>query len=177
MISEIFKHWKHPQRPRIHVAPCTLMISWKAAKDMWSSNTRTAPLSTTNHVLVSLILPRQILITWDLQGQPLSRQGIAHSKAVTDPSTQELGCIRSSDELSAPHTNGCTQDISRPQENIYPLIVSCISPSLDSTIYFTMPTWDVQKPRDREKKNPAFLSSPHRIHLAFWKFSVFAWCR
>lgn len=53
----------------------------------------------TNHVLVSLILPRQILITWDLQGQPLSRQGIAHSKAVTDPSGQELGCIRSSDEL------------------------------------------------------------------------------
>ena len=49
MILQIFKHWKHPQRPRIHVAPCTLMISWQVAKDIGSSNTRTAPRSTTNH--------------------------------------------------------------------------------------------------------------------------------
>ena len=65
--------------------------------------------------LVSLILATQILITQYLQGQTLYWQGVAYSKAVTDPSVQELGCIRSSYDLSASHTNGYTQDISRSQ--------------------------------------------------------------
>ena len=177
MILEIFKHWKHPQNAWNAVALWTLITSWQVAKDMCISNTRTAPSSITNHVLVSLILPRQILITWDLQGQPLSRQGIAHSKAVTDPSAQELGCIRSSDDFPALHTNDCMQDISRPQENIDPLIVSCISPSLDIHHLFHYAYLRCTKTERQREKPPAFLSSPHRNHLAFWKIFVFTWCR
>ena len=131
MILEIFKHWKHPQRPRIYMDPCILIISWQVLKDMWSSNTRTDPLSTTNHVPCEPYSTHTDTDYMRCTRQPLSRQGISHTWAVTDPSTQELSCIRSSYDPSASHGNVCMQDISRPQENIYPLIVWCISPSLD----------------------------------------------
>ena len=50
MILEIFKHWKHPQNAWNAVALWTLITSWQVAKDIHSSNTRTAPRSTINHV-------------------------------------------------------------------------------------------------------------------------------
>ena len=50
MIVEILKYCKHPQRPRTHMPPCTLAISWQVMNDMCSPNSRMVPSSTTNHV-------------------------------------------------------------------------------------------------------------------------------
>lgn len=130
MILEIFKHWKHPQRPRIYMDPCILIISWQVLKDMWAPTLELIHCQPQIMFLVGLTLPTDTDYMRCTR-QPLSRQGISHTWAVTDPSTQELSCIRSSYDPSASHGNVCMQDISRPQENIYPLIVWCISPSLD----------------------------------------------
>lgn len=56
----------------------------KQPKDTCSSSNRTVPRSSTNDISVSLSLPRQILITHGLHDQYLSRQGIAHSRAISD---------------------------------------------------------------------------------------------
>lgn len=113
------------------MAPYTLMISWQVVKDICSPNTRTAPSSTTNHVPCEPYSTHTDADYMICTRQPLSRQGISHSWAVTDPSVQELSCTRSSYYPSGSHSIVCMQDISRHQENIYPLIISCISSSLD----------------------------------------------
>lgn len=69
-------------------------LSWhhgKQSKNTCSCNTRTVPRPSTNDVPVSLTLPIQILTAHGLHGQYQPRQGSAHSRAVSDHSTQYPG--------------------------------------------------------------------------------------
>ena len=64
-----------------------------------------------------------------------------------------LGCLRSTYDLCPSHPDGCTQHISIPPENTHPLILTCISPSLDIHHPCFCAYWKCKKKERKKEKD------------------------
>lgn len=92
-----------------------------------------------------------------------------------------LGCLRSTYDLCPSHPDGFTQDISIPLENIHPLILTCISSSLDIHHPYFCAYWKCKKKkkkdwewkRERDWILLVLLLFPLRNHLSFCTLCVF----
>ena len=79
-----------------------------------------------------------------------------------------LGCLRSTYDLCPSHPDGCTQHISIPLENICPLILTCISPSLDILHPCLYDYWRHTKTEsERERMNNYLYSSFFLLEIIF----------
>ena len=91
-----------------------------------------------------------------------------------------LGCLRSTYDLCPSHPDGCTQHISIPLENIHPLILTCISSSLDIHHPYFCAYWKCKKKKkktesEREREIEYFLYSSF-FHLGIIFPSVHSVC-
>ena len=146
---------------------------------MCSSNSRTVPSSTKNHVPCELILPTQIVITQYLHGQPCLGRAFHTAKHSLIQQSKKWVALDATRTSLHHIPKGCVKDISRNQENMQPLIVCCISPSIATHhllnyAYLRCPKTERQR-RTLLPPIPVFLSFPLRNHLAVGKITVFLW--